>query len=136
MRQKNTSLTGETQKQCLCGPKKSLAEKFGKKSGGGEQSKGCGAVRRVAVCPPTRPYFPANSTHNKRPFYPHNNLAFPHSPHHPFLLTRATPSPPGGAPPPPQAPPPLCSPGGRPGALSGAIFLRCGTVCYQGVWAD
>ena len=86
--------------------KKSLVEKFGKKSGGGEQSKGCGAVRRVAVCPPTRPYFPANSTHNKRPFYPHNNLAFPHSPHHPLLVTRATPSPPGGLHHPPRPPHP------------------------------
>ena len=70
-------------------------------------SKAKGAVRRV-VCPPTRPYFPANSTHNKRPFYPHNNLPFPHSPHQTLVVTRASPrSPQGGSTIPPGPPTPL-----------------------------
>ena len=44
-------------------------------------SKAKGAVPggcRVSSTARRRLYFPANSTHNKRPFYPHNNLtAFP-----------------------------------------------------------
>ena len=103
-------------------------------------SKAKGAVPggcRVSSTARRRLYFPANSTHNKRPFYPHNNLtAFPNSKTGPIVW----PSPPPGA----EGRWTRCSgprslsisPGGRPGALSGAIFLRCGTVCYQGVWAD
>ena len=103
-------------------------------------SKAKGAVPggcRVSSTARRRLYFPANSTHNKRPFYPHNNLtAFLNSKTGPTLW----PSPPPGADgrgtssPGPRSL--SISPGGRPGALSGAIFLRCGTVCYQGVWAD
>ena len=60
--------------------KKKLGEKWQKVA---VVSKAKGAVPggcRVSSTARRRLYFPANSTHNKRPFYPHNNLtAFPNS---------------------------------------------------------
>ena len=107
MRQKNISLTGETQKQCLCGPKKSLAEKFGKKVAVVSKAKGavlCGGLPCVLQRGPTSPLIPLTISGH----FTHTTIS--HSPTHPTIpccWPGLPPVPLGGSTTPPGPPTPL-----------------------------